>query len=313
MEAIPYIMYSLLVGLLACWLLVQILAAEFMERRAACRQQLARRVVMLLATWLMEDRADDERLPLRNVVGGKLLLAELIAGVVAAVGCIDPLPLHRLVQQYALDEWLLMRATRLRGYRRARYLRLLAEIPHREWVADRVKPFLEDNRREVRFCAMLVLLTTYPERLVSLVGAFDMPIRGVEVAEILHLLRRGMVPIAYRPLLMAPNHNLRRVGLSLVAQFGIEEAEDLLLQLIATDERLSEQALGVLITLHRPLCRCEVIAHIACMTPIQRRTLLRMMAGEGYGVRTVRRLCRDADSSYYETLIGSYKRSLVCG
>lgn len=306
-------MYSLLVGLLGCLLLVQILAAALAERRAALRRQLARRVVTRLAMRLMEDRADDERLPLHKVMGGQLMLAELIAVVVSAVGCVDPLPLYRFVEQYALDEWLLLRAGRVRGYRRARYLRLLAEIPHREQVADRVKPFLEDRRREVRFSALLVLLTTYPERLVSMVGSFDTPIRSAEVAEILHLLRRGMVPIAYRPLLMAPNHNLRRIGLALVAQFGIEEAEDLLLRLLATDERLSARALEVLVSLHRPLCRGEVTAHIACMAPTQRRALLRMMAGEGYGVRTVRRLCRAADSSYYETLIGSYKRSLVCG
>ena len=38
------------------------------------------------------------------------------------------------------------------------------------------------------------------------------------------MLRRGLLPIAYEPLVGSPNRNLRMVGLGIVRQFGIEEA-----------------------------------------------------------------------------------------
>ena len=53
------------------------------------------------------------------------------------------------------------------------------------------------------------------------------------------MLRRGLLPIAYEPLVGSPNRNLRMVGLGIVRQFGIEEAERLLLAMVAR-ERVPE-------------------------------------------------------------------------
>lgn len=53
------------------------------------------------------------------------------------------------------------------------------------------------------------------------------------------VLRRGMLPIAYEPLIGSPSRNLRIVGLNIVRQFGIEEAERLLLRIVSGDEDLN--------------------------------------------------------------------------
>lgn len=311
MVTLLYIGYLLLAGsvvvvLLGC-VVVDWRAQRRVRRRSAEHRQWYGELVRQLL-----GRADEELSPIAWR-GREEEMADLLADLSAAVYGIDLDPLWRVVQRLRIDEWLLRAAERSRGYRRARLLKLLSEIPHAGWIAERCGRFMNDPQREVRFCALLVQLAAHPDRMISLVGSFGEEFTAIEVAEVLHLLRRGVLSVAYRPLLFAPSHNLRRVGLALVAQFAVEEAEDLLLQLIAEDEELTFRTLSVLIRLHRPLGDRVVGDAIGALSGEHRRQLLRAMAREGYGVEVLQRFVQKGERSYCERLVGMYKSSLLCG
>lgn len=111
-----------------------------------------------------------------------------------------------------------------------------------------------------------------------------------------------------------PNRNLRMVGLGIVRQFGIEEAERLLLAMVAREKvpELGREALYTLCSMRCSLRRREVAGRIASMSRAERKALMRYMAREGYAPAVLRRLFDDRERPYYESLIHSYKRSLVC-
>ena len=67
--------------------------------------------------------------------------------------------------------------------------------------------------------------TSQMPRALRLMAEYPEPFSACEVGEIMAVLRRGMLPIAYEPLIGSPSRNLRIVGLNIVRQFGIEEAQ----------------------------------------------------------------------------------------
>lgn len=288
--------------------------ATLAHRRRTGEEQWMRRASGLLTVALLDGAEQPFRLPLDRMVAPRRRLAELIATVLGSTYGLDPAPAQRLMARWHLDQWLLRRVRRSRGLRRAHYLKLMADLPLSPETAARVVRYADDPSRAVRFMTLLVRLAASPAQALRLLAAFADPFTPIEVAEILALLRRGLLPIAYRPLLLSPHDNLRRIGLALVGQFGIEEAEPHLLDLLADREaRLAERSLYVLALLHRPLRRRAVTGFVRCMDLAERRRLLRFLAHEEYSLDQVRALFRSAELPYYERIVGSYKRSLVCG
>lgn len=252
------------------------------------------------------------RFPLLGRPGTRTILAETLAGLGAVTCGLDTEPLRRAIDGCGLDRWLLRRARRCSGYRRARVLALLAQLPLDAAAAGEVARYLRSRNRDVRFQALCVQLAADPASAIRRMDEYGHPFSAAEVAGILALLRRGLLPIAYGPLLTSPQRNLRRVGLGIVRLFGIEEAEAQLLYLTgAEDAELGREALYALCSMRRPLGRREVAFRIARMTLPERRSLLRYLAHEGYAPGVLQRLFGDAERPYYEMLVQSYKRSLV--
>ncbi|MFR7603136.1 MAG: hypothetical protein ACLUYV_04965 [Alistipes shahii] len=144
-------------------------------------------------------------------------------------------------------------------------------------------------------------------------GRIPRTLFGLRSGEIMAVLRRGMLPIAYEPLIGSPSRNLRIVGLNIVRQFGIEEAERLLLRIVSGDEdpELVREALYTLCALRRPLTRRAVSGRLSAMPPAERKALLRYVVAEGYSPGPLRRLLDERERPYYESLVQTYKRSLA--
>ena len=260
----------------------------------------------------LTDAEADIRLPLQQAVGRRTLLCELLSELSAATCGLDAAPVRRLAERYGLERWLLGRIRRSRGCRRARYLKWLADLPVSEAACEAAGHYLNDRCREVRFCALLVRIAAAREGVLDEMARFDPPLTDGEVSEVLHLLGRGMLPIAYRPLLEAENGNLRRLGLAIVGRFGVEDAEALLLRIVAAEaEPLATEALHVLIGLHRPMRRREVTGRVQRMSAAERHALLRRLAREAYAPHSVRHLIAPDEEPYYESLVQSYKRQLA--
>ena len=159
----------------------------------------------------------------------------------------------------------------------------------------------------------MVRLEADPSTALRLMAEYPEPFSACEVGEIMAVLRRGMLPIAYEPLIGSPSRNLRIVGLNIVRQFGIEEAERLLLRIVSGDEdpELVREALYTLCALRRPLTRRAVSGRLSAMPPAERKALLRYVVAEGYSLGPLRRLLDERERPYYESLVQTYKRSLA--
>ncbi|MCM1301469.1 MAG: hypothetical protein NC226_07095 [Bacteroides cellulosilyticus] len=278
-------------------------------RRRGCDSVLRRRYLRIVMTALFAGERLVPRFPMLRRRGARLLLAETLAGIVTMTYGLDVALLRRIVRRYRIDEWLLRRARYAQGYRRARCLALLAALPVGREVARRAARFGRSRNRYVRFYALLIRMTAEPAAALRCISGFPQPFSETEVAEITALLRRGLLPLAYEPLVASSSSNLRRVGLSIVRQFGIEQAEPFLWRMLAEEE--GADALHALCALRRPLVRPEVVGFVSRLNPGERRTLMRYMARMGYSPRLLRRLFDPGECAYYETIVRSYKRCLV--
>ena len=289
-------------------------AVELRARRQRSRDAALRakylRIVML---YLLAGEGPAPRFPMIRRAGARLLLVETVAGLAGVTYGLDAAPLRRIVAEYGLDAWLLRRTARSRGYRRARCLLLLSRLPVGAAAADCAARYAASRNRYVRFQSLMVRLEADPSTALRLMAEYPAPFSACEVGEILILLRRGMLPIAYGPLVESPCRNLRIVGLGIVRQFGIEEAERQLLRIVAGDDasELGREALYTLCTLRRPLTRRRVGRRLTAMSPAERKALMRYMAAEGYSPGLLRRLFDARERSYCESLVQSYKRSLA--
>ena len=215
--------------------------------------------------------------------------------------------------RYGLDDWLLRRTARSRAYRRARCLLLLSRLPAGAAAGERAARYAASRNRYVRFQSLMVRLAADPSTALRLMAEYPDPFSACEVGEIMAVLRRGMLPIAYEPLIGSPSRNLRIVGLNIVRQFGIEEAERLLLRIVSGDENpeLVREALYTLCALRRPLTRRAVSGRLSAMSPAERKALLRYVVAEGYSPGPLRRLLDERERPYCESLVQTYKRSLA--
>ena len=275
-------------------------AVELRARRQRSRDAALRakylRIVML---YLLAGEGPAPRFPMIRRAGARLLLVETVAGLAGVT--------------YGLDAWLLRRTARSRGYRRARCLLLLSRLPVGAAAADCAARYAASRNRYVRFQSLMVRLAADPSTALRLMAEYPEPFSACEVGEIMAVLRRGMLPIAYEPLIGSPSRNLRIVGLNIVRQFGIEEAERLLLRIVSGDEdpELVREALYTLCALRRPLTRRAVSGRLSAMPPAERKALLRYVVAEGYSPGPLRRLLDERERPYYESLVQTYKRSLA--
>lgn len=303
---------TLAVGVL---LLLGGIASELLRARRRGRDGVLRaKYLHILTVALLSGRRTAPRFPLLGHPGARPILAETLAATIRSTYGPDDEPLRRTVERYGLDSWLLRRIRLSSGYRRAHYLALLAQLPVAPAVALRAARYATNRNRYVRFFALLTGITADPPAALQLLAAHAAPLAPIETAEILAVLRRGMLPIAYAPLLASPVENLRRMGLAIVRQFGIEEAQAQLLRIVDTDPQpeLVFDALVALCTMRLPLCRREITECIARLSAPRRKALLRRMAAEGYAPRVLKQLFEAHEQPYYEALVQSYKCSLAC-
>lgn len=283
-------------------------------RRKSKREVLRERYLRTLLQALVSGTSQVPAFILIRNPEARMILAEVLSGVVAATYGLDTELLREVVIRYRLEELLLLHARRSSGYMQAYYLSLLASLPVRREVVAQVATWSHSPNRYVRFYAMLVPVAADASVAVRLMEAYPESFSAFEIAEITSLLRRGVFPVAYEPLVSSHNRNLCAVGLSVVRQFGIEEAEDSLLQIVARDDapELSREALYTLCSLQRSLEHGEVMRCVARMDTEDRRALLRYMALEGYASHSLKPLFDEKEYPYSEALVESYKRCLVC-
>lgn len=306
------IAWSALLAGVNLWLVGALVVGELRVRRRPLERLLAERYLRILMRHLLQGDALPS-FPALGRWGSKRILVQTLAGVVASTYGADEPALREVVAHYQLDRWLLRRVRQSRGYRRAGWLSLLAHLPISPAVAQQA---LRSARRHpsVRFQGLLLALATTPEEALRHLASYPSPLTAVELAEVVALLRRGLLPLAWEPLLHSSERNLRSLGVELVRQFGIEQVASHLVQIAAGDRdaEVARQALWALCSLHCPLSHHALSGRLRTLSAGERHRLARYMAMEGYSSSLVERLFGAEYRLYYRALITSYKPSLAC-
>lgn len=195
---------------------------------------------------------------------------------------------------------------------RARYLAMLAKFPLSRRYGDYVAVFADDEDERVRFYTFVVQLVADAEEAVPRLAHLERRLSPVELAVLLALLRRGDYPIAYTPLLRSENSNLRMLGVMVAGHFGDADCEPLLHSIVGREDRTSVEALYLLASLRGNVAREEVRRLVRGMSPPRRRSLCRHFAYAGYSCGALRSLLDAGEQQYFEELLSSYKRPILC-
>lgn len=180
-------------------------------------------------------------------------------------------------------------------------------MPVDEKTVRAVERYTHSRNRYVRFCALSVQMMADMSALSSKIDAYSHRLSYFELSEVLRMLRQNVQPVDYEPLILSPNRNLRMLGLSVVWRFGIEDAEEILLRIVA--ENRSEESVGAMYVLVR--AQCDYASRsgkiVGGMNPVQRRVLLRYIARQGYSANALQVFIPEEEKRYYVSLVDSYK------
>ena len=310
------VVYCIIGALTAIVLTVWAVVLQMSENAAGRREQrYARRFMQLIAARMLNGGAIPmARFPMCGRRGALAVLAHQLAAASASTCFGESGAIRRMVTANGIEGWLLRRVNRSRGYARARYMSMLASLPVSKATAEWVGRKLSDSDRLTRFRAMLVRIAADPAAAVRILGDYPLTLTHLEMAELTSMLRRGLLPLAYGPLVNSENVNLRMLGLNIIRIFGIAEAEESLCTVAAEcgEERLCDEALFTLVSLRLPVSHRSIAARIRSMDAARRQRLFRRLASEGYSVEVLAQLACDGELEYAESLAASYKRTLLC-
>ncbi len=310
-----YALTMIVVALLLA--VVSMLYARIRQYKMVVRRTLERCYVSILNRRLLEGASAQCDFPLIERRSSRLLLATVVARMGSMTYGYDRRVLADVVHRNGLDQLLLDEADRSRGMKRVWWLHTLAQIECGDRVYERMVRRYGHNRNSyVALCMTLAALNHAPERCIAILAERERPLSPFDLSEVLMMLKRGLIPVAYQPLLRAEQTNVRLLGLCIVRYFGVTEAEEEIAAAIATDDReVAEAALFTLCALRLRLDRESVREAARTMSEGRRRAWYRHLASEGYSARAIARILPEGDRpqmrEYVEQTVASYKRCLM--
>ncbi|MEG2096341.1 MAG: hypothetical protein RRY73_06655 [Alistipes sp.] len=315
MMQLAYLIYIYAILILILLVVARAVWCGLLARhRAQWIEPMRMKYLHIVMSAFVTGKEEPPHFPLLHRYGARQVLAEVVSRLSLSTAGLDPDSLRHFVKTYRLDELFLRRARRTRGEERAFCLLQLAGLPLDVSVAKRVASYRESSNRSVRFYALLVQLACHPTAALSLMATFREPFTPFERSELIALLRRGALPITYDALLAAPEHHLKCFGLAIVREFGIEEAQTRILRLVANPPtaEVGIEAMYTLCALRGSSMGRAMKLGFSRMTAEDRKTLLRHMVNEGYATHLLERWLDREERPYFETLVHSYKRTIVC-
>ena len=300
------IIYSAIVCALAIYIFIISRQPRRHLRHTALRDTYIKQIVTLMRSeQTMKLRARSAR--------RRMALAEAIYVVMSHTYGNDVEQLRTIAEQNRLAELLLRRAKRSHGAKRAHILMSLSTIPITDEIITKIEHYTHSRDKDVRMSALTAILAAKPSAAIQTIASLEFDLSPFDTTRIIALLRRGLLPIAYEPLLASANRNLRILGLAIVRSFGIEIAEKRLHKIITTEEDISviNETIYTLASMGRPLGHTKIRERLAAMPARKRKELCRHLTVEGYSLSAVQSLFTERESVYAESLINSYKRALA--
>lgn len=300
------IIYSAIVCALAIYIFVISRQQTKRLQHTSLRDTYIKQIVQFL-------HSEQSALLCAGSVRSRLALAEAIYVVMSHTYGNDVEQLRTIAEQNKLAGLLLRRTKRSHGAKRAHILMLLSTIPITDEIITKIERYTHSRDKDVRMSALTAILAAKPSTAIQTIASLEFDLSPFDTTRIIALLRRGLLPIAYEPLLASANRNLRILGLAIVRSFGIEIAEKRLHKIITTEEDISviNETIYTLASMGRTLGHTKIRERLAAMPARKRKELCRHLTVEGYSLSAVQSLFTERESVYAESLINSYKRALA--
>ncbi len=194
---------------------------------------------------------------------------------------------------------------------RARLLSLLNYLPH-NYDSTKFHHLLNASDTALRRGALLATLACNPSMAISTIIKLRYTLSTIDIAHIVSLLRRNLIPIACEPLLKSSNRNLILLGMAIVRNFGISMAESELHAIItcSSDQTIVREAIYTLCSIHATLRGEWLQRRLSTINPSSRKILCRQLSIEGYSIETIRQVVPTQEIELAERIICSHKRRL---
>lgn len=260
---------------------------------------------------------DESHIPMHittKTLAERIALCEAIHIVRSHTYGTDVSPLNQTIHDNGLERLLFRRIRYSTGLQRAHWLTLASSITLSEKSIHKLERLSNSRNHAIRLAAIISLIASNPQMTIQRISGLRHRLSPLDISRIISLLRRGIIPIAYEPLLQSNNYNLQMLGIAIVRNFGIDIADKRLHDIISScnDKTIVREAILTLSSLGRPLGRAKIRHRMSRMSIAERKSFCRHLATEGYSVQALRTLFSEKEMHDAETLIKSYKRDLVC-
>ena len=239
-------------------------------------------------------------------------LLEALHFVLAHSYGVDQKEICKIIYDNELDRFISSSTSRWHSaISRAKALLILSYLPH-NYDISRFTYTLSSSDCVLRRAALLATLSSTPSTAISTIAKLRYELSSVDIAHIVALLRRNLIPIACEPLLKSENQNLILLGMALIRNFGITIADRELHAIIAehTDHRIIHEAIYTLCLMHSTLRAERLERGIRAITPSARRSLCRFLSAEGYSIDTIEEVITPSEYTIAQRINLSHKRLL---
>ena len=310
------ILYTYIFIILVAILVTVIMTQRTQNSRRITTDKATRRRVFYIRQ-VVNLLQDESHIPMNIIArtrSERIALCEAIHIVRSHTYGTDSSPLNQTIRDNGLERLLFQRIRYSTGLQRAHWLTLSSCITLGEKSIHKLERLSNSRNHAIRIASVISLIASDPQMAIQRISALRYRLSPLDISRIISLLRRGIIPIAYEPLLQSTNYNLQMLGIAIVRNFGIDIADKRLHDIISScnDKAIVREAILTLSSLGRPLGRAKIRHRMSSMSISERKSFCRYLATEGYSVQALRTLFSEKEMHYAEALIKSYKRDLVC-
>lgn len=283
------------------------MAADY--ARTFARRRCVGRIAALISA--EEEPSDEAIYLLRRLYTRSTLLDAVIFVAEHIYG--EALNRLALVVEVCEVDYYLLRRLKKRGARCVRSLMQISQIATVAPMLDVMELSDDADNRQQAFYLLMARVALHPERSICYIAKFSPLMTAYEVAMVTQLMRRVGAPMAYTPMLVSQSENIQLIGICLVEQLLIVDAEAHLQRLAESEtEEVAFAALHALCAIRGDISTPQVARAMKRFAPHHRASLLRHAVLSCYSLQSCAAAFNGEECNRFLQMSNSYKCSMLC-
>lgn len=291
-------------------LLAQVIRTLIGYGRAFAKRRCVERIATIISA---ENEPSDESIYLLRRLYTRSTLVDSVIFVAEHIYGETLNRLALVVEICEVDYNLLRRLSRRRGGQDVGLLMQISRIATVAPMLDVTELSTDVESRQQTFYLLMARIALHPERSICYIAKFLPLMTMYEVTMITQLMRRMGAPMAYTPMLASQSRNIQLVGISLVEQLLIVDAESHLQRLAESeDEEVAFASLHALCAIRGDISTSQVCRALKRFAPHLRASLLRHAVLSCYSLQSCASVFNGDERNRFLQMSNSYKCSMLC-